>query len=117
MIEKLVIYIASPYRSDGGEYFTKANREGADEAAAFVWAHDGIALCPPKNDEGLLGLITEAELVAGNLVMLARCDAVMMVGNWQTTTSTRKERDMAINLNIPVCYDFNQLLLLLLGAR
>ncbi len=101
-----VIYIAGPYRSEKGEYFVRQNIRNAEDAAVFVWQKGGVALCPHKNTSGFGGICDDIKFLEGDLLLLERCDAVFMTEGWEKSIGARREREYAINVNMPVFYDY-----------
>jgi hypothetical protein len=105
-----LIYIAGPYRDKRGEWFVKQNIENAEEAALFVWKNGGVALCPHKNTSGFGGAADDNVWLEGDLALLSRCDAVLMVEGWEKSGGARAERDFAINSDIPVYTSYDGIL-------
>jgi hypothetical protein len=110
---KKVVYIAGPYRSDKGEYFVRQNIRSAEDAALFVWQNGGVALCPHKNTSGLGGAAPDEVWLEGDLELLQRCDAILMIEGWERSGGARKERQMAIDTGMRVFYDMDTLKLFL----
>jgi len=101
-----IVYIAGPYRNSRGEYFVRQNIRNAEEASVFILQHGGIPMCPHKNMSGLHGIVPTAQIISAGLVLLSRCDAVLMIEGWEKSIGSRKERMLAIDTDIPVFYDF-----------
>ena len=109
---KKVLYIASPYRSDKGEWYVRQNIRIAEEAAVFIWSNGGVALCPHLNTAmfgGVNGLLDSVWL-EGDIELLRRCDAVWMVGEWRQSQGAQQERAFAMEGGYPVLYNKTEVL-------
>jgi hypothetical protein len=104
-----VIFIAGPYRSERGEYFVRQNIRNAEDAAVFIWQKGGVALCPHKNTSGFGGVVDDQRFLDGAMQLLERCDALFLVDGWEKSIGARREREYAINTNIPVFTDYYSL--------
>ena len=96
-----VIYIAGPYNDDH-VYGIVRNIRRAEEEALFVWSNRGVALCPHTNTalfDGAYGIPREAWL-NGDLELLRRCDAIYMIGDWQSSQGAKRELEFAGENNI-----------------
>jgi nucleoside 2-deoxyribosyltransferase len=103
-----VIYIAGPYRA-ANEWGVNCNIRAAEAAALAVWRLGEVALCPHKNTAFFGGAADDSLWLAGDLVLLARCDAVLLVEGWETSSGTIDEVIFAINRRIPVFTNLNSL--------
>jgi hypothetical protein len=111
-----VVYIAGPFRSASkfipGEqdaFGVHSNVMQAMAAALQVWQAGAVALCPHANTFCFQGAAPDSVWLDGDIELLRRCDAVLMTPNWERSSGARKERDIAINEGIPVCYDIEEL--------
>ena len=98
-----VIYIAGPYRADC-EYDVSQNIRTAEDFAAMVWRMGAVALCPHKNTShfgGAYGL-PDATWLKGDWILLKRCDAVLLVGDWENSEGSLAEIEFAEKYGIPV---------------
>lgn len=97
-----VIYIAGKYRGPNA-WAVEQNIRAAEEVAAKVWAAGHVALCPHSNARHMLpGLISDDAACVGNLELLRRCDAVVLVPNWRDSEGARDEVAEADFLGLPV---------------
>ena len=98
-----VIYIAGPYRA-ASEYQVKKNIDAAEEAALFVWANGGVALCPHKNTAFFGGAcnIPDETWLEGDIELLKRCDAVYALSSWRKSNGATDEIHLANELGMPV---------------
>ncbi len=101
-----LIYIAGPYRGKNA-WAIEQNIRRAEDAAVIVWKAGHAALCPHANARHMLeGNVTDEHALAGTMLMLQRCDAVMVVEGWQRSEGARAEVLMAMGLGMPVLYAF-----------
>jgi Domain of unknown function (DUF4406) len=81
--------------------------------------HQGCAVALPCNDviHGfIVGTHEYKDYFDNNLEILKRCDAVAVVGGWEESEGTQKEIDCAIELCIPILYDFDEVMDYLKGG-
>lgn len=79
------------------------------DAAARVageWMKAGHSvICPHTNSGGIVDAgyeFTHAEWMKADLMMIARCDALVMVPGWETSKGAKEEHDYATKLGIPI---------------
>lgn len=97
-----ILYIAGPYSGDiAGNIFR------AREVALEVWKYGDVALCPHLNTahfEVYAPEITWEDYIAGDLIMLSRCDGIIMIPDWQRSRGAELERRYAADNGIPVYF-------------
>lgn len=97
----MLIYVAGPYSGN-----VEKNIAQAREIAAKLWAKGHAVICPHMNsahlDEGTG--ITWEQFMAGDLIMISVCDALVMTPNWQESRGAKIEHEYAVTLNIPIFY-------------
>lgn len=79
----------------------------AEEAAATLnELCDGavLALCPHSLGRMMVGTMTPEFWYEATLELLARCDAMLLLSGWETSSGSRKEKDFAKARGIP-CFD------------
>lgn len=106
----MIVYIAGPYRAKGDRTVAD-NIQQAREAAIKVWEAGHVALCPHLNTANF-DQDCEADIddyLAGDRLMLARCDAVLVVGNWQESEGCLSEIELANLIELPVYDDPDKL--------
>ena len=102
-----LIYIAGPYRSDSlwGVY---QNIRHAEEIAIKLWRGGWAVLCPHLNTQ-LFDVVCEdiptTVWLNGGLEMLERCDAIMMLRGWETSTGASLELQLAVKGKKEIFYE------------
>ncbi len=103
----MLIYIAGPYSPDNGMTI-KDNISKAESYARKCWENNIPAICPQKNTAYMDDIMPEY-FYMGDLDILERCDAVLMVDGWEKSFGARMERIHALRNNIPVFESFDGL--------
>jgi hypothetical protein len=96
-----VVYIAGPYRA-ATAWRVLANVRAAQEAALRVWKIGAVALCPHSNTGLFDGECPDEVWLDGDLELLRRCDAVLLMERWEDSAGARAERDLALRIGLPV---------------
>lgn len=97
-----VIYVAGPYRAPNA-WEVEQNIRRAEMVAAQVWGMGHAALCPQANARHMIeGCASQDVALPGMLEMMLRCDAVILVPGWGTSSGTRAEVVEAIRRGLPV---------------
>ena len=95
-----VAYVSGRYRgSSPAEIW--ANIMKAREVAMDLWRMGYVALCPHLNTMLFDGVRPDADWLAGDLVLLRRCNLIVMVPGWQESEGARAELREAIRLGLP----------------
>lgn len=104
-----VVYIAGPFRCPSAAvpgqqdaWGIQCNVMRAMEAALAVWRLGHVALCPHANTFCMQGAAPDDVWLAGDLELLARCDAVLMVQGWERSAGAWAERAEAERRGLPV---------------
>jgi len=100
-LRKKIIYIAGPFRGPTHWAITQ-NIRAAEYYALEVWKMGGIALCPHLNTRNFQGELPDEAWLEGDLVMLEKCDAVLMCPNSINSAGATAERQHADRKGIPV---------------
>lgn len=108
MKNRLVIYIAGPYRAKGG-WTVQENIERAASVAISVWQAGHIALCPHLNTAHFDGVVPDERFLEGDLRLLERCDAVLTVSGWQESDGAKAEVAHARHELMPVWHSIDEL--------
>lgn len=100
MSRKALIYIAGPFRGPT-HWKQEQNIRTAEYYALEVWKMGGIALCPHLNTRNFQGELPDDAWLEGDLIMLEKCDAILMVPGWNGSVGARAEAQHADRLGIP----------------
>ena len=96
-----IVYIAGPFRAPTG-WQIEANVRRAEALALEVWKLGAMAYCPHLNTRHFQGEAPDEVWLEGNLEMLARCDAVLLVSGWVGSVGTMLERNEAFRAGMRV---------------
>jgi nucleoside 2-deoxyribosyltransferase len=96
-----VVYVAGPYRGRSA-WEIEQNIRKAEELALEVWRSGAAAICPHANTRYFQGAAPDAVWLDGDLEILARCDAVILVDGWGMSEGTTAEIRFAKETGIPV---------------
>ncbi|HUU93152.1 MAG TPA: DUF1937 family protein [Phycisphaerae bacterium] len=103
-----VIYVAGPYRACC-EHEVYLNIHEAGELARKVWLLGAVAICPHKNTAFYGGNVDDRVWLDGDLEMIRRCDAMLMMPGWERSTGAKAERELAESLGQPVFEELHEL--------
>lgn len=105
-----VLYVAGPYRSSEGSWGVRNNIDVATRAARELWLLGFAVICPHANTAWMDGpqpLTNEhgaacgsgdARFMEGDIEILKRCDALVLVGEWWKSAGAQHERAIALGL-------------------
>lgn len=98
---KKVVYVSGKYSGNIDE-----NIHAARLAAIKIWEHGNIALTPHLNTAHFeIDCNCKYEdYIEGDLELLERCDAVVMLPGWEESAGAVKERNAALIEMIPIFY-------------
>lgn len=111
-MRKKVIYIAGPFRA-ANQWEQEQNIRRAEELSLRVWRVGGVALCPHLNTRFFSGALPDEVWLEGDLELLRRCDAILMVQGWELSFGAVQERAFALEHGImsfyapSACTDFS----------
>jgi len=97
----LVVYVAGPYRAPHA-WAIEQNIRKAEELALKLWTRGVAAICPHANTRFYQGALPDELWLEGDLAIMRRCDAVVLVEGWEHSTGTLHEKDVAERLHMPV---------------
>jgi len=103
-----LIYIAGPFRASNS-WEMEQNIRRAETLALEVWRSGAAALCPHANTRFYQGAAPDEVWLKGDLLMLSKCDALMLVEGWSISIGTRAEIAFAFDNGIPVFSEINWL--------
>jgi len=98
-----IVYVAGRFRGPTAWDIEK-NVRAAEEMALMVAQAGAMPLCPHANTRFFHGQLTDEFWLEGTLVLLACCDAVVLVPGWEGSVGTRAEIEFAEKHGIPVLY-------------
>jgi hypothetical protein len=95
----MLVYVSGRYTGT-----IDANIQAARAVAIALWEHGHTALCPHLNTQHFEQdcKASYEDYIRGDLEMVARCDALVMVAGWEESNGAKIERDYALGLGIPV---------------
>lgn len=96
-----VVYVAGPFRGPN-HWAIHKNIRRAEEIAFDIWRVGAVALCPHLNTIHFQDALPDDAWLTGDLELLRRCDAVVMVPGWEYSQGAQAERKYAKEHNIPV---------------
>ena len=96
-----VIYVAGPYRGD-----VEANIARAKMAAIALWKRGWAVFCPHTNAAHFDHAgVEDAAVLAGDLELLRRCDAIFLLNGWEHSEGSRRESNLATKYLIQHYYE------------
>lgn len=96
-----LVYVAGPFRApDQWQQFQNIRR--AETLAFEVWKLGAVAICPHLNTAHFQDALPDKVWLDGDLEIVRRCDAVIMVEGWENSKGARKEKELAHKLDLPV---------------
>jgi hypothetical protein len=96
-----VAYCAGPYRASTVRGIVE-NIRAAEAVALELWRLGFAVLCPHTNSSLFDGALPDSVWLQGDLVMLGRCDLVVLCPGWEQSTGASAERERAELLEIDV---------------
>jgi hypothetical protein len=103
-----VIFISGPFRAPT-ELKRRENIRRAELAALSVWQSGAAAICPHLNTAHFDGSLPDEVFLNGDLSILAKCDAILMLDDWKRSAGATAERDFALSIGMMVLNDLNEL--------
>jgi hypothetical protein len=95
-------YVSGKYTDNRGPVFAELNICYAAEVAIKLWSLGIAVICPHTNTKHFDGATDYETFLDGDMLMIDKCDLMVMVDNWSTSSGAKLERDRAISKNIPV---------------
>lgn len=103
-----VVYIAGPFRAPSS-WEIEQNIRRAETLALEVWRAGMAAVCPHTNTRFYQGAAPDSVWLDGDLAILIRCDAVLLVPGYERSTGTKAEILFANQRGIPVYETLDEL--------
>ena len=106
-----VVYVAGPFRAKT-DYERVQNIRAAEAVAYKLWVMGFTVICPHMNTANMEGLISDEEILAGDMELLKRSDFVVSIlpfGDEKIMKSvgTQNEFRYADSINKPIYDNFN----------
>ena len=97
----MLIYVAGPYRGD-----VDANIAKARAAGIRLWEDNHVAITPHLNTAHFEKdcNIDDDDYIRGDLKILERCDAIVMLQGWEESAGATAEHNFATTHKIPIFY-------------
>ena len=97
----MLIYVAGKYTGN-----VDKNIADARKVAIALWEKGHAVICPHLNSANMEDdcKATWQDYLDGDLNIISRCDALVMVYNWRDSKGAMLEHDYATSLNIPIYY-------------
>lgn len=103
-----VIYIAGPITASSPEIRQK-NIEYACKRAAYYWNQGYSVICPHANTKNVedytASNFDDTQWLKGGLEQLHRCDAIVLLPNWESSYGSKQELRVAIENNLEIIID------------
>lgn len=99
-----IAYIAGPYRADTINGVVQNIRKAEDVAIRY-WKRGYAGICPHKNSALFDGILSNDVWLKGDLAILSKCDAIVMMKGWESSVGASTERDIAMLEGIEIIYD------------
>jgi hypothetical protein len=103
-----IVYVAGPFRAST-PWGIEKNIRLAEELALGVWKLGAACICPHANTRFFQYECPDDIWLKGDLEIVKRCDAVLMTPTWESSVGARAERELAVELGIPVFYGIDDL--------
>lgn len=103
----MILYISGKYTAETYEE-RQENIEIARKVAYSFWQKGFTVICPHANtanfDDCYGGDLGHDRWIKGDLEILLRCDAIVMLYEWEQSAGAKAEHAFAIAMGIPVYY-------------
>ena len=103
----MLVYLAGPIRPKGDQTL-ESNINNAKSIALELWKKDYTVISPHANSDLPISLadkeVEALRWLNGDLDIIARCDAVVVLPGWEESAGTKGEIEFAKERNIPITY-------------
>lgn len=103
-----LIYVAGPFRG-ANSWEVECNIRRAETLALEVWRLGAAAICPHTNTRFFSGAAADSVWLDGDIEILRRCDAMILVDGWERSAGTRAEVLFAGKNSICICHSLRDL--------
>lgn len=100
-----IVYVAGAYRAPT-IWAVIQNIRAAQTVAMDLRRLENpvMVFCPHQNSGLEDGAYSDESILDGDIAMLVRCDALVMIIGWENSSGATRERDIALEREIPVFY-------------
>lgn len=95
-----LVYIAGKFRG-ANHWEIACNVHEAEAAAMRVAELGGMPVVPHSLGQRMQGTLNDEFWLEGTLLLLSRCDGILLLPNWVRSAGARAEADYAERLGIP----------------
>lgn len=99
-----VVYVAGPYRA-ADNWLIEQNIRRSEEMALEIWRLGHVGISPHKLTQHYQYHLPDDVWLKGDLEILSRCDAVILLQGWENSSGTKAEIEFALRERIPVFKD------------
>ena len=99
-----VVYIAGPFRAPSA-WAVECNIRRAEVLALEAWRLGFAVICPHTNTRFFDGAADDSIWLKGDLVLLERCDGILMTPDWANSSGAKAEHRHATANGVQVFYD------------
>jgi hypothetical protein len=96
-----LVYVAGPFRGPNA-WEIKQNIRRAEALALLLWREGYAVICPHANTRFFQGAAPDKVWLEGDLVMLRRCDRLVVTKDWRRSEGAQQEVEVARECGIPV---------------
>ena len=105
-----LLYIAGPYRGKSyNEIYHNVHAAREVAESVLTCCPDWFPITPHLNTAYMDGVADDQVFLDGDIELMKRMDAILMLLNWAESSGARHERDIAVELGIKIYYSFAQL--------
>lgn len=101
-----IYYIGGLYRAKTPRKILE-NIRHAETYAIEVWKTGNAALCPHLNTRLMDGICSDEIFLNGDIELLKRCDAMIVIPGWEKSVGTINELKKAYNALIEILFPNN----------
>lgn len=102
-----VVYIAGPYRAKS-PWEVEQNIRRAEELCLQVWRRGHVGVCVHSMCRFFSLAAPDEVWIEGDLELLSRCDAMLLVPDWENSTGTQGEVEYCRTHGIPFFEDLGE---------
>lgn len=107
-IQEYVVYTAGAFRG-ANHWEQEQNIRRAEALSLEVWRRGFPCVSPHCNTRNFQGAAPDDVWLAGDLVILSKCDAILLVPGWEKSSGTIAEVEYAKLHGIPVFHTLDAL--------